>query len=652
MLAASLPIAASEPPMIGWTALTRLDRLAEYRPVVEVGSVSSYDRTGGNDDGFSGTHSFIRKEANGLVIADLEGPGVIYRIWTPTPTDDLMEFTFDGEQEPRLRVGFREIFLGHTQPFVKPLVGYGVGGFFSYVPLPFAKSCKVVVRAERVQFYQINYARYQSDAGIRTFTRAADAGTEKQMTLATELFALSGHDISRFTAPPNSQTHTARKQVTVPAGGSATVYETNRGGRIVGLRLSPPALLARKPRDLVLKMVFDRSEASVLCPVGDFFGYAWGAPATRALLIGSTEQAAYCYYPMPFSHSARIELVSENPDAKPMAIAAEVIVTDVPRRSNEGTFGATWRRENPTRIGHPFTFIEMDNRGHLAGFVLQAQGFESGKTLFFEGDDVTRLDGRQAVHGTGSEDFFNGGWYDVPDRWEKPLNFALSGCLGYQKHLGRTGGYRLLLGDAYSFNKSALQTIEHAGTGNEFPTDYAGVTYFYSEQPVAAALPDVAKRAVVDLEELVFPAWWQIPIRAFPLQGTTLTRKSIKIGDEDVRYLSLRGGTADWVGPPYLYVTCHVPNAGRYAVFIEAVRGPEAARLQLFQDEVPVGKPADLFAEAPQKSGRIHLGYLELAQGDNPLMLKLVGKHVQSVAVGLDLIQITLQRAPEQSRQP
>jgi hypothetical protein len=31
----------------------------------------------------------------------------------------------------------------------------------------------------------------------------------------------------------------------------------------------------------------------------------------------------------------------------------------------------------------------------LAGVVLQAQGFESGKTLFFEGDDETVIDGEQ-----------------------------------------------------------------------------------------------------------------------------------------------------------------------------------------------------------------------------------------------------------------
>ncbi len=46
--------------------LSRLDLLPTFKDSVKIGSFSSYDRTGGNDDGFNGTHSFIRKEAGGL----------------------------------------------------------------------------------------------------------------------------------------------------------------------------------------------------------------------------------------------------------------------------------------------------------------------------------------------------------------------------------------------------------------------------------------------------------------------------------------------------------------------------------------------------------------------------------------------------------
>ena len=153
----------------GIEQLYRIDRLAELRESTRVASVSSYDRSGGNNDGFDGQFSFVRKEKDGLVLADLSGPGVIYRISTPTPTDDLLEFYFDGEEQPRIQVPFRELFLGTHPAFPRPLVGYGAGGFYCYVPLPYEKSCKVFIRAERVQFYQLNYATYPEGHGIQSF---------------------------------------------------------------------------------------------------------------------------------------------------------------------------------------------------------------------------------------------------------------------------------------------------------------------------------------------------------------------------------------------------------------------------------------------------------------------------------------------------
>jgi hypothetical protein len=59
LVLASIVGAQVEPPIEDFS---RLDRLAQFRSFVKVGSFSSYDRTGGNDDGFSGKYSFIRKE--------------------------------------------------------------------------------------------------------------------------------------------------------------------------------------------------------------------------------------------------------------------------------------------------------------------------------------------------------------------------------------------------------------------------------------------------------------------------------------------------------------------------------------------------------------------------------------------------------------
>src|SRR5262245_5187665 len=121
----SMSVSAQQNP--GIDELHRLDLLPRFKNQVTVASVSSYDRTGGNDDGFSGKYSFVRKDPEGLVLADLKGPGVIYRVWTPTPTDDVLEFLFDGESKPRIEVKFRDMFLGKDPDFPAPLVGFGAG---------------------------------------------------------------------------------------------------------------------------------------------------------------------------------------------------------------------------------------------------------------------------------------------------------------------------------------------------------------------------------------------------------------------------------------------------------------------------------------------------------------------------------------------
>jgi hypothetical protein len=625
---------------VGLEELHRLDRLPAFKSAAKIGSVSSYDRTGGNDDGFSGNYSFVRKEADGLVLADLKGPGVIYRLWTPTPTDDVLELLFDGETKPRVEVKFRDLFLGKHPAFPRPLVGFGAGGFYCYVPMPFAKSCVVRIRAPKAQFYQINYALHGADTPVATFTlppSGADLGHREK---ALALFSQAGMDLSRFTTPPNAPVQVTRSAGSLAPGSTKAIFQTGHGGRIVGLRLSPASAMAGKARDLLLRISFDGEEPAALCPLGDFFGYAWGQPAMQSLLVGTSGDTNYCYFPMPFDRSARVEIVSER--TTPVQWRAEVRHCAVPRAADEGKFYALWRRENPTTPGKPFTFIETEGRGHLVGVVLQSQGFESGKTLFFEGDDQATIDGELVVHGTGSEDFFNGGWYDVPDRWEKRLSFPLSGCLGYAKHLGRTGGYRLLLGDAYSFRKSLRLTIEHSGEQNNIPTDYAAVTYLYSERrPTAHLAPSPLKeRAVKDLDEVVFPMWWQTPIYAWSFANASLTRKKERIGKEEVQFLSLRGTGQDVFGPHFLSPTCDVPAAGRYSIYLEAVKGPAQSQVQLFADENPVAAPVDLFAETRSRSGRMLMGQLDLAEGKNNLMLKLVGKPEQSPDWGLDVISV------------
>jgi hypothetical protein len=130
---------------------------------------------------------------------------------------------------------------------------------------------------------------------------------------------------------------------------------------------------------------------------------------------------------------------------------------------------------------------------------VQAQGMAGDVTRFFEGDDQVTLDGELVIHGTGSEDAFNGGWYDEPGRWSTRVSFPLSGCLDYQKELGRTGAYRFFLSDTYAFERSARFAIEHGPVNNDVIADYSGVVYLYMQDKPTCdwTIPPIDKRAAV-----------------------------------------------------------------------------------------------------------------------------------------------------------
>lgn len=624
---------------IGLSELTRLDLLPRFKRSIRVGSFSSYDRTGGNDDGFSGEYSFVRKEAEGLVLAELDGPGAIYRIWTPTPTDDVFAFYFDGEAQPRLEIPFRQLFTGEREPFVSPVVGYGAGGFYSYLPITFEHSIKIVARAESIQFYQINYAIYPEDAGVTTF----DGYTREELAPAAELFGSAGKNLSEATVPPGSIVQTETRELALAPGETGTLFESLEPGRIVGLRIGPAFTLAGKERDVVMRIYWDEDpEPAVSGPVGDLFGYSWGEPAMRSLVVGTADDTSYLYFPMPYERSARIELESE----RAVEVKAEIDWSNVSRRPDEGRFYALWRRENPTTIGKPFTFIDTEGRGHIVGVALQAQGFDPAQTGFFEGDDQATLDGVLAVHGTGSEDFFNGGWYNVTGRWMSRVSFPLSGCLDYKNPLGRSGGYRFMLTDTYAYDESALLTIEHSPTENSFATDYVGVTYLYSEDrpTMSFEMPAVAERRVTDPERIVFRPGWSVPVDSFSFQNMTVMKVQEELDGENVRYLQVRAEGEDLFGPHSIGFVCDLPDAGTYAVSIEALAGPDQSRVQIFRNEKAEGEVVDLYQPVREKSGLRPLAEMEFVEGDNIVLLKLVGKDTRSSGLGLDVTALTFER--------
>lgn len=213
----------------------------------------------------------------------------------------------------------------------------------------------------------------------------------------------------------------------------------------------------------------------------------------------------------------------------------------------------------------PYTFLRTTGRGHVFGVILQAQGLETGSTIFFEGDDRAEIDGEPAIFGTGSEDSFNGGWYDVPGRWEKRTSLPLSGCLDYKKPLARTGGYRFMVTDSYAYTKSIDYTIEHGPEGNAVPTDYTSVVFFYSEEPPPPGdpLPPAEAQKISGLDRIVFVPGWNVPIHTASLRNASWTKRTEAVGEGRVRFFSMTTSGDDVFGAHHISFICDLPSAGK-----------------------------------------------------------------------------------------
>lgn len=606
--------------------LSSIDLLPQFQREVIVKQISSYDTTGGNDDGFSGKYSFLRKENGNSIIAELEGPGVIQRIWTPTPTDDTIQFFFDGEKTPRIELKFIDLFSGKKYPFSRPIVGNEVGGYYCYLPIPYQKSCKIVYKGKRMQFYQIHYRELKGGATVSSFPKKLSGDEDDALASVTKVWKNSGSTIRTLLPSMTDKVKTITKSVVLKPGDIKSVFNSTTGGRIVGIEITPQLLLNSEIKDLIFRTRWDDEPvAAINSPLSDFFGYAFGKPSMQSLLVGVKDGLHYCYLPMPFDKKATIELeFLKSPLNKSTAIPVNVTVyyTEVKRASNEGKFYAEWKREINPEMGKPYEILNKTGRGHYVGTALQAQGLNSGMTLFFEGDDVCTVDGEMRFHGTGSEDYFNGGWYALADRWDQAFSLPVHGCLAYSIPLAHTGAYRFLFSDKISFEREINLTIEHGPENNQIPVDYTSVAYYYCDRPpVSNNLPPMEL-----LEKIKSPTlqeYWLalLPIKALS-HGASISNEDCKDaktgkGYEVFKLVAPDGGFAKF--------ELEVPANGEYKLYMSYFKGPDGCPFEINQRQVPVTK-IDGYAKENTFIEKEHMGSLFIKEGTNTITVTLKDK--------------------------
>jgi len=179
---------------------------------------------------------------------------------------------------------------------------------------------------------------------------------------------------------------------------------------------------------------------------------------------------------MPFCHGARLEI--ENRGDAAVEVAYEIEVAEGTYGPGAGAFRAIYSEEDPVPVGRDYLIGESEGRaGKFVGLTHSMRGPRS--RWYLEGDERFYVDGSAspALYGTGTEDYYNSGWYFILGTYERPLwgNPSHRSFPDYDQ----TGTYRLHIGDAVHYLDDVWLGIEHGGANEGGSEHYTSVAYFY-----------------------------------------------------------------------------------------------------------------------------------------------------------------------------
>ena len=454
----------------GLELMARFDLLPLLRDTYCVQD-SSYDRSGGNGD----SGNFLRVEGRKAVLADIRGPGCIYRFWSANATGQLRIF-LDGETDPRIDCPMQDFFLGKIAPLVQPIVGHRSGGWYSFFPMPFAKSCRIEVTDPGGLYYHVQYQLYPDKTKIRTFTTMLTPTEQSALdVIVTQWKSLGQPPIS----PSSHEKTLIQTAMTALGPGETRTIATVKGpGEITELHIGFADQNRFTLRQTLLRVYWDgAAKPAIEAPVGDFFGVGFGNNTVAALPTALNTDGGTCWWRMPFHSSARFELVNTSKVPLPLV---NYKITSILKKiaADAGWFHAQWHRQT-TVAGEHFRILHAIGRGHYVGEHTDMQGDRG--IWFLEGDEKIYADGETfpSIYGTGTEDFYTGGWYFD----EGPFGLAYHGCTVKSDELSRVSAYRFQIQDCVPFQKELIVDIEHGGT-NDYPgADYSCVAYWYQDAP-------------------------------------------------------------------------------------------------------------------------------------------------------------------------
>jgi hypothetical protein len=631
--------------------MTNLTAMAEFpNPPYTARQFSSYDRASttpadpktwfaNNDCG-----NYLRIEDRGgrkeHVMADMQGPGAITRIWSPNPGGTLRIY-LDGKEIPALEASMADLLAG-KHPLLPPPIADSLSmGWNLYFPIPYAKSCKVTCDVGG-QYYHVNYRTYAAGTAVKTFTMAQLKVAQDDIRKLAKRLATLDNGVPM---PDDAVADTFRQ--TIEPGD--TVVAARRTGQwaivLLQARIDVPKnLIEAALRALVIQISFDGGQ-TVEAPFGDFFGAAPGINPYQSLPLGvTTNGLLYCHWVMPFQKAAEIRLVNHGR----VPVSVTLVAASIPRKWTPSSmyFHARWKSEHDvrTRPMQDWNYLTAKGKGVFGGVAFFIDN--PVKEWWGEGDEKIYVDGETfpSHFGTGTEDYYGYGWccprpfshaYHNQPRCDGPGNF------------GRTSVNRFHILDRIPFTTSFKFDME-LWHWKDCRVNMAVMAYYYG-------LPGT---------EDTFPAITADQLVVRPLPEMAVHRVPGAIEGERMRIVKSTGRPEpqDWdddSGDQHLWwhggqkpgdellLEFDVPKAGDYQISGRFLKAVDYGILQLAVNGVKAGKPIDFFHDGVIHTAEIPLGTFKLQQGQNRLSAVVVGanpKAVKEYMFGLDYILVKTER--------
>lgn len=435
------------------------------------GCFSSWDR-GARYDEREG--KYVNWHANGDgggfmdrqgTMMEMEGPGVIWRIWSAMPKQGHLKIFIDSNETPVLDRPFASLFDTSTPPFDFPeLVHVKAKGHNTFIPIPFQKSIRIVGGKDWGKYYQITYTKFPEGTKLPSFTGNFSESDRQALRKANDVWGKRGPQL--FVT--NAAAATA-SEVTLAPGEQKVIADFTKPGAITSIVMDRLQMDREASIDtlrlLAIGITWDgESKPSVWAPLGDFFGTGAGENLYRTLATGMTKDGYYSNWYMPY-REARITVRNDSPEPQTLkfTIHTETVKGDV---SNLMRFHCKWHRDDfsgfdrkllETQRWPDWPVLKVDGAaGRFCGFqahmwnpnhnwnatskqyakpLPEGEAFQPGGGLheFYvngpakdywwgEGDEKFFVDGEKmpSTFGTGTEDYFGYAW-GTPTAFESGL---------------------------------------------------------------------------------------------------------------------------------------------------------------------------------------------------------------------------------------